>query len=153
MKVNLIQFSKALKAIFFVLLLSVAGTTKADAPVGAINGIFSVSENTQVYFSQGNLQYQASTNTWRFAENQYNYIGNPNTNVSSTYNGWIDLFGWGTSGYHNSSDPYNTNYYPYSTSTSVVNSTYNRYGYGPSTIMTDPNLTNTSANYDWGVYN
>ena len=153
MKANLIQFSKALKAIFFVLLLSVAGTTKADAPVGAINGIFSVSENTQVYFSQGNLQYQASTNTWRFAENQYNYIGNPNTNVSSTYSGWIDLFGWGTSGYHNSSDPYNTYYYPYSTSTSVVNSTYNRYGYGPSTNMTDPNLTNTSANYDWGVYN
>ena len=46
-------------------------------PTGAINGLFSVSGSRQVYFSRGNLQYQASTNTWRFAEHQYDYIGNP----------------------------------------------------------------------------
>lgn len=45
------------------------------SPVGAINGLFSVSATQQVYFSQGNLQYQASTNTWRFAENQWDYVG------------------------------------------------------------------------------
>ena len=45
------------------------------APTGAINGLFSVSPSKQVYFSQGNLQYQASTNTWRFAEHQYDYVG------------------------------------------------------------------------------
>ena len=38
---------------------------------GAINSLFSVSDDLQVRFSRGNLQYQASTNTWRFAENQY----------------------------------------------------------------------------------
>ena len=65
-------------------------------PIGAINGLFSVGESTQVYFSKGNLQYQASTGTWRFAENQYDMIGNDNTNVSASYTGWIDLFGWGT---------------------------------------------------------
>ena len=70
-----------------------------DAPVGAINGLFSVGENTQVYFSQGNLQYQASTNTWQFAEHQWDFVGEGNTNASSTYEGWIDLFAWGTSGY------------------------------------------------------
>ena len=37
---------------------------------GAINGVFSVASNKKVYFSQGNLQYQASTRTWRFAEHQ-----------------------------------------------------------------------------------
>ena len=123
-------------------------------PDGAINGKFTIKANgDQVYFSQGNLQYQASTNTWRFAENQWDYLGDGNANISSTYDGWIDLFGWGTSGYHDANDPYNVNYQPWSTFTSQVNSSYNYYGYGPSTNMTDPNLTGTSANYDWGVYN
>lgn len=69
------------------------------APTGALNGLFSVSATQQVFFSKGNLQYRASTNTWRFAENQYDCCGNGNSHISSTYNGWIDLFGWGTSGY------------------------------------------------------
>lgn len=59
-------------------------------------GTFSVSRTKQVRFSQGNLQYQASTDTWRFAENQWDVIGDANSNISSTYSGWIDLFGWGT---------------------------------------------------------
>ena len=79
---------------------------------GALPGLFSVSAGHQVHFSQGNLQYQASTNTWRFAEHQYDYVGtqtadvngcyggnvsgSDNRNISSTYSGWIDLFGWGT---------------------------------------------------------
>ena len=67
---------------------------------GVLPGAFSVSATQQVHFSQGNLQYQASTNTWRFAEHQYGYVGNDNSNISSTYSGWIDLFGWGTSGWN-----------------------------------------------------
>lgn len=60
-------------------------------------GRFSVSANTKVQFSQGNLQYQASTNTWRFASEQYESLGELNENISSSsYTGWIDLFGWGT---------------------------------------------------------
>ena len=57
-------------------------------------GVFSVSADKQVSFAKGNLQYQASTKTWRFAENQYDYIGDGNSNISDTYSGWIDLFGW-----------------------------------------------------------
>ncbi len=74
------------------------GETKqfTSLPQGAIVGEFSVSETTQVYFSHGNLQYRASTNTWQFAENQYDCIGSANSNISSTYTDWIDLFGWGT---------------------------------------------------------
>ncbi len=73
-------------------------TTSAlnTTPEGAAAGLFSVSATQQVYFSQGNLQYQASTNTWRFAEHQWDYVGHDNENISTTYNGWIDLFGWGT---------------------------------------------------------
>ncbi len=58
---------------------------------------FTVEDGRQVIFSPGNLQYQARTKTWRFAENQYDYIGEANKNISSiAYDGWIDLFGWGT---------------------------------------------------------
>ena len=59
--------------------------------------VFSVGENKKVVFSKGNLQYQPSTNTWRFAENQYDVITQENNNITNnTYTGWIDLFGWGT---------------------------------------------------------
>ena len=114
---------------------------------GYINGVFSVSANKKVKFSRGNLQYQASTNTWRFAENQWDYvgserradkadsggtvIGSSNHMVSSSYNGWIDLFGWGTSGYKGK--------YPYINYSSID------YGDG------DNNISGT--NYDWGIYN
>ena len=128
--------------------------TQNTAPTGAIDSKFTINgDGDQVYFSQGNLQYQASTNTWKFAESQYDYIGDANSNISSSYDGWIDLFGWGTSGYHDANDPYNVNYQPWSSSDSELNNDYNTYGYGPSTNMPDMNLTGTSANYDWGVNN
>jgi hypothetical protein len=93
-------------------------TPPGGAPEGAINGLFTINENgDQVYFSQGNLQYQASTNSWKFAENQWDYVGtqtpdwssgmmggnvegSDNNGISASYDGWIDLFGWGTSGYN-----------------------------------------------------
>ena len=59
-------------------------------------GVFSVSETKQVTFSPGNLQYHPANNEWRFAESQLDYIGDANSNISSTYNGWLDLFGWST---------------------------------------------------------
>ena len=52
---------------------------------GMLPGTFSVSATQQVHFSQGNLQYRASTNTWRFAEHQYDCVGNANSKISSTY--------------------------------------------------------------------
>ena len=77
---------------------------------GVLPGRFTVNaEGLQVQFAQGNLQYQASSNTWRFAEHQYDIVGDAtignvyengvksdNTAISSDYDGWIDLFGWGT---------------------------------------------------------
>ncbi|MBQ3945294.1 MAG: PEGA domain-containing protein, partial [Alphaproteobacteria bacterium] len=77
-------------------LKTIAISQDENTPVGAINGLFSVSGTKKVYFSKGNLQYQASTNIWRFAENQWDCIGNDNSNVSLSYKGWIDLFGCGT---------------------------------------------------------
>jgi|GEM_PF-1695824 len=68
-----------------------------SAPDGALNGAFTINAGgDQIVFSKGNLQYQASTTTLRFATNQYDMIGADNANISDTYTGWIDLFGWGT---------------------------------------------------------
>ena len=90
------------------------GTVPPDPPSinGALPGAFSVSATHQVHFSQGNLQYRASTNTWRFAEHQYDYVGGANSNISSAYSGWIDLFGWGTG---NNPTLASTNYTDYGT--------------------------------------
>ena len=125
--------------VLLFLLFALAGWTKTYAQVGAINGMFTInSDGDQVYFSQGNLQYQASTNTWKFAENQYDYVGTANRNISQTYDGWIDLFGWGTSGYDHGAICYQ----PWSTST--TNSDY--YAYGMDTY----NLFDHDGRADWG---
>ena len=55
---------------------------------------FSSSATNRVIFSSGNLQYQASSNKWRFAPKQTDYIGDANSNISNTYDDWIDLFCW-----------------------------------------------------------
>jgi hypothetical protein len=108
-------------------------SSNGNAPEGAINGLFTINANgDQVYFSQGNLQYQASTNTWRFAENQQDIIGNANSNISPIYDGWIDLFGWGTSGYDNK--------YPWMTSEIETD-----YGDNQNNIA--------YTEYDWGQHN
>ena len=121
-------------------------------PVGIINGVYTVNANgDQVWFSQGNLQYQASTNTWRFAENQWDYVGgtqweeqygnvegSSNNDISPTYSGWIDLFGWGTSGYDHGANAYQ----PWSTSTD--NSDYYPYG------EIESNLYDQNGQADWG---
>ena len=69
---------------------------------------FTVAEGKQVTFSGGNLQYTQSTQTWAFAEHQYDMLGTDNVDGGSksydaTY-GYdktgsaladkIDLFGW-----------------------------------------------------------
>ena len=127
-------------------------------PEGAINGLFTINANgDQVYFSQGNLQYQASTNTWRFAEHQYSFVGGvdyqtgvdcgnvyengvkcDNSLLSSSYDGWIDLFGWGTSGYNHGANCYE----PWSTS--QYGSDY--FAYGIATC----NLYDQTGQADWG---
>ena len=67
------------------------------APKGAVKvGRFHVGNGVFVWFAQGNLKYHPYHNSWQFAENQYDVIGQPNEEVKSNYFGWIDLFGWGT---------------------------------------------------------
>ena len=138
---------------------------KCHIPVKGL-GPFSVSADRKVVFSVGNLQFNAATGThlcsdgrerqgtWRFAEHQWNYVGyaatgnvyegevkSDNTQISSTYNGWIDLFGWGTSGWKSGANAY----LPFMTNESYLD-------YYPGNSYTN-DLTGEYARADWGVFN
>ena len=117
-------------------LLCCTGLWASSIP-GALSGRFTINASGEkVLFSQGNLQYQASTNTWRFATNQYDYIGSANANISDSYTGWIDLFGWATNGLEANTA---TGKMPYYTGTTDED-------YGPS--ITSGEFDKTI--YDWG---
>ncbi len=66
---------------------------------GASNALFSVAPGKQVRFSKGNLQHHPAFGAWRFADKQYIAQLDTNKNISESFSGWIDLFGWGTSGW------------------------------------------------------
>ena len=78
------------------------GVTKLDKSSGCLNGSFSVAKGKYVRFSMGNLQYTQSTQTWSFAKNQYDMIGEDNVIKVEDEYGYddyaladkIDLFGW-----------------------------------------------------------
>ena len=126
-----------------------------DFPEGSISSRFSVSATEQVCFSKGNLQYQASARQWRFAEHQWDFVGSKsmecngtvpgsdNAYTSATYSGWIDLFGWGTSGW----DSGNTYFYPWDTVFYNPDMSFTSPSYGP---PGEYDLTGPYANCDWG---
>ena len=126
--------------------------TAGNLPDGTLKGIFSISETRKVRFSQGNLQYQASTTTWRFAEHQHDFVGDAtagsvyvgevksnNAYIADSYTGWIDLFGWGTwSGMPNQMQP-----------TLCINSQYSYYSYNWTGDVYFLGTIANSADNDW----
>lgn len=92
------------------------GVSKIDYTLS--NGAFTVdAEGHQVYFTKGNLQYQPSTKTWRLGGHGYDFVGSKmggspgtvfnddgitlsdNILMAKDYEGWIDLFAFGVTGY------------------------------------------------------
>ena len=139
-------------------------------PGGTSPGLFSVSEDHQVRFSQGNLQYCPDNDVWRFAERQWDFVGGPfqdiqldamevgtvyangvkcdNTKVFRYYPGWIDLFGWATSGWDNGNLYYRP--YDYVCHISEWGLSNDCAYYGP---PGNYDLTGDYAQSDWGVHN
>ena len=108
-------------------------------PEGVINGLFSVSSTKQVYFSKGNLQYigSAATPYWKFADHQWEYLGNNGQNsTSQTVD--RDLFGWATSGYNHN----NHSYQPWETNETQAN----YYAYNNQAL----NLWQENGQAEWG---
>ena len=128
-------------------------------------GLYSVSPTQQVWIASGNLQFKKSTTEtftgadevshygeWRMAEHQYDFCGyvqNSNNTIcqgnvadGNNYQSgsmWVDIYGWGTSGY--------TNYLP----VPRVSNRSSSYDPDSDPLYADVvDITNT--NYDWGVY-
>lgn len=116
-----------------VLSFDLASMTDITPPAGALAEVFSLGSTTQAYFASGNLQYQGSTATWRLAPTQYSAIGADNSNIGESYTGWIDLFGWGTTGQQECAAPWRSQQEEDGYS---VGNNVNR---------------NMDATYDWGV--
>lgn len=118
---------------------------KIVAPEGCINGEFSVGEEKKVYFSKGNLTYLPCENRFRFHEYQqdrcamlYNVY---TTDKCWTWEYWIDLFFWGTSGWDGG-------VYDYRPGT---RNNENSYYYINDDMSQD--MVGEYAKADWGVYN
>ena len=134
---------------------STATITFFRTPSSLLPGIFSVSETKRVSFARGNLQYLASQNLWRFAEHQYDFIGNAVGNTTAeayraTQGNWIDYFGWGTSGWSGGDNYSHNTYQPWAIST-----TNSHYGPTLAHMAAEHNWAESAStkNYDWGVYN
>ena len=112
---------------------------------GALCGEFSVSKDKKVHFSKGNLSYLPKENRFRFQEQQYDrcpMIHNVYTvDRTLTWEYWIDLFFWGTSGWQGGV----TDYRP------GTRNNENSYFY----INNDMHqgMYSIFADADWGVYN
>jgi len=122
-------------------------TVEACVPEGAIPFYYTIGPGKKVYFSKGNLQYNPNGGTheniegdtinglWRFAATQYEFLGTKcygNRCPTANMNTWMDLLGWGTSGYNGKE---------------AACCSTNDAKYAP----TGTNIAETY--YDWGVYN
>ncbi|MCQ2304509.1 MAG: hypothetical protein MJZ97_05915, partial [Bacteroidales bacterium] len=100
--------------------------------------------------------------TWRFAEHQFDFVGdatlgnvyegdvkcnNAEAAQAQDYDGWIDLFGWGTSGYNHGG----TCYQPWSTST--THSQYYAYSTSSYTYNLEGGPDPHTGMADWGKAN
>jgi hypothetical protein len=141
-----------------------------NTPVGFVNGLFSVSATRQVYFSQGNLQYNKITNEWSFMEHQYDIVETNGQDIGENYANQdiISLFGWATSGYNHGAICYqpwsmmmdNKNYFAY-----VQYSSYNLFDqtgqadWGYNAIVNGGNQENsgwrtlTKQEWDYVIFN
>lgn len=123
-------------------------------PEGAIPGKFKISDNTEIYFSRGNLIWSANgthavatggtkAGTWSFHEQQYGILPESAPLTVTATSGQTDLMGWGTSGYDGVA---NRNVWPYNMPTSANSGAT----FGPDGAH---DLTGNYRYYDWGVYN
>ena len=105
-------------------------------------GVFSVAPNKQVSFSQGNLQYLPAINLWKFADTQYEYLGNANKYLKPTFRNWVDLFGWSA---NNTTAPFGV-----STSTNVADYAGEFVDWGTNTICGEaPGTWRTLSADEW----
>ncbi len=121
-KDNIVAFKNTYKANKFnIAKIKNLGTLNPTIPIPEpLDGVFSISKTKVVRFAPGNLQYQASTGNWKFAEEQYIALGakeefgnqtemllNTDGEPTGSHDGqisrmdqdkWIDLYCFGCTG-------------------------------------------------------
>ena len=122
-----------------------ANTVSIHTPVaplaGILDGEFTINAaGGKVNFSQGNLQYNKTTEEWSFMDRQYDMVGTEGQYVGTNYarQDIVSHFCWGTSGYNHGAN----NYQPWSTDNSPSN--YKAYG------DANKNLYDETGQADWG---
>lgn len=138
-------FSIAIMAMVFG---NVSLMAEEDYPIGAAKGKFSVSENKQVYISQGNLFFSSYDymgdwiESWNFHECDTAIVGKEHA-WGDNYEYLIDLFGWGTSGFDGKS--------PYLTSTDYKDYFVGHHSFFEKWKTSDESDVMVEGyNYDWG---
>lgn len=119
------------KLALFAAILLVMVACKKEENTPTYSEFISVAPGKQVCFASGNLQYMPSANIWRMAPNPWDAIKDLNTQASPDYDGWVDYFTWGCSGF-NFQDPV-------------------FYTGEPEELYHEGSIAGT--NYDWGVFN
>ena len=121
----------------------------ASLPSGALPGTFTINaQGKKVYFSKGDLMYQPSTGTWRFMDAyETRQIDNSVRFNRETTDKWLNLFGWGASGYVNTVSSYPTAQ-PTSVHTYSLGPVQGIYG-----SIDGNDLAGVNAEYDWAWHN
>lgn len=127
-----------MKKIISLTLVALMGLATINAAENVLDGKFKVAANKYVKFTKSNLNYNGTTKRFEIISSQYETRGSFNENLSSTYTGLWDLFGWGTSKYNN--------YNPWLASD-------NNSDYPPVPQYTNLASNNNYKQYDWGTNN
>ena len=116
---------------------------------------------TTVFYDS--IDYSTKDATTKSGYKEIHGVPCNNLLVSKNYQGWIDLFAWGTSGHGKRvGDQYALYFHPYDLNNADVNPTYNRYGYGPSygggrgpgaKNNNFDTASGTNRYFDWGYAN
>ncbi|MBP9991227.1 MAG: hypothetical protein KBT45_07365 [Bacteroidales bacterium] len=126
-------------------------------PWKELYGDFSITPTRKIRIASSNLQYNLFTHAWRFAEHPYDVLEQTGDAIGDDYatykqnntnDGWMGLFGWGTSGWQDT--PCREAYLPNATITKGYNN-----GNEPYFLCGSPynTMINSCANADWGMYN
>ena len=133
-----------------------------DAGTSGSSQVFGVNDNVTTVFYDS-IDYSTKDNTTASGYKEIKGVPCNNLLVSKSYDGWIDLFPWATSGHGRKvKDSLAMFFQPYDLNRTDLGNTYNTYGYGPSFNAGHgpgalsnhiDTASGTNRFFDWGYLN
>ena len=134
-----------MKKILSLTLVLLMGITAANAANRILSGKFKagIGEDGYVMFATGNMSFDGTGRKFEIYSSTYEAHGSNSNQISQTFVGTWDLFGWGTSG-----ATMNTVQYP------AWMTSEDKADYAKTMIsFTNANSNASYKNYDWATYN